>query len=572
MKIRRYLALTFAALMFLQGCAQVPPAVTDGSVTSDTPVTESPVTENTVTEAPVTDAPTTEPPVTDAPIADVPVTDVPPVVNVELPVLPEDSYFTVFPMFAGPYNRWDDDYDLDEYEFFRYENLDLEERLANINYNKDADGNVQGVYSFRPLNGEEREKFYYQYSFTVEGGHLFTPHMDVSHIKDITNVTGVLIRNVTFTGKNAVLVEDGEYDSVFVENYYVDADNENYNSADGVLFSEDGKTLVLFPGFRSGHYDIPEGTEKVAPNAFYASGIESLGFPSTLKTVGDSLVHASALRIIRFPDTDVQATIGNTYAYAAYDSVGVTKYYRPHASILAVYNGDNVDDPVFSHPAFCAVVRDSEDWVPYREEGDVLVVLPGTRSLLQLEKYNLSEKHYSKVILPLSLLSVAGAHKLKTDAYEMEVLGTHASALFVEDGIVYGYEYTDGLFGISRSEVLVAYPTQKSAELAGLRTSYIGVSAFRNSRLKGIEFGYPPSVMPHAFEGCNELEYYKRAGNGNGVILFTEPQIKETEFLLTPSGKGGFPIFGEVTWVIYSDGTAKKAEFKYSIEGTSSPK
>ena len=50
--------------------------------------------------------------------------------------------------------------------------------------------------------------------------------------------------------------------------FHVAAENPYFSAIDGVLFSKDGKELVLFPPGRGGSYTIPQRVEAVAKNAF----------------------------------------------------------------------------------------------------------------------------------------------------------------------------------------------------------------------------------------------------------------------------------------------------------------
>lgn len=64
--------------------------------------------------------------------------------------------------------------------------------------------------------------------------------------------------------------------------------NATYTSRDGVLFSNDMKTLVCCPGGKSGAYSIPDGVTSIDPYAFSWCGkITSVFAPSTLESIGE---------------------------------------------------------------------------------------------------------------------------------------------------------------------------------------------------------------------------------------------------------------------------------------------
>ncbi|MBR6808143.1 MAG: leucine-rich repeat protein, partial [Clostridia bacterium] len=75
-------------------------------------------------------------------------------------------------------------------------------------------------------------------------------------------------------------------DCTKLQNIYVDSANQHFTSVNGVLYSKDMKTLVCYPGGKYGSYTIPEGVTTLAYGSFGSSGVTSVTFPSTLKTIG----------------------------------------------------------------------------------------------------------------------------------------------------------------------------------------------------------------------------------------------------------------------------------------------
>lgn len=65
--------------------------------------------------------------------------------------------------------------------------------------------------------------------------------------------------------------------------------SDNCVSIDGVLFSKDKKTLLLFPREKVGwcKYEVPDGTEVVATGAFEDGQIDELILPSSLVRIED---------------------------------------------------------------------------------------------------------------------------------------------------------------------------------------------------------------------------------------------------------------------------------------------
>lgn len=70
---------------------------------------------------------------------------------------------------------------------------------------------------------------------------------------------------------------------VLLDEINVDIQNPYFTSLDGVLFSKDMKTLIRFPGYKTGNcYTVPEGVEKIKEGAFDNSFIRNLILPHSL--------------------------------------------------------------------------------------------------------------------------------------------------------------------------------------------------------------------------------------------------------------------------------------------------
>ncbi len=69
---------------------------------------------------------------------------------------------------------------------------------------------------------------------------------------------------------------------------FVDDRNENYISANGVLFNKEETELVCFPCGRNGSYEIPSGVKTIRNAAFgKAYHLESVVMPNTVTKIGD---------------------------------------------------------------------------------------------------------------------------------------------------------------------------------------------------------------------------------------------------------------------------------------------
>lgn len=74
-----------------------------------------------------------------------------------------------------------------------------------------------------------------------------------------------------------------------------------YSSRDGILFSADGKTLLMCPPCRSGSYTVPDGVTKIADSAFEFSSVSSIVLPDSITAVGaDAFSSCENLRSVTF--------------------------------------------------------------------------------------------------------------------------------------------------------------------------------------------------------------------------------------------------------------------------------
>ncbi|MBQ5560064.1 MAG: leucine-rich repeat protein [Lachnospiraceae bacterium] len=67
--------------------------------------------------------------------------------------------------------------------------------------------------------------------------------------------------------KNIVHIDSSAFDNTG-ERYVVDANNSDYTAIDGVLYSNDKKTLIKYPAYKAGNYKTPESVRKVNKYAF----------------------------------------------------------------------------------------------------------------------------------------------------------------------------------------------------------------------------------------------------------------------------------------------------------------
>lgn len=87
----------------------------------------------------------------------------------------------------------------------------------------------------------------------------------------------------------------------------VDDENANYKSVDGVLYTKDGKTLVLYPAARAqSNYQILVGTENIDKFAFMnSSNLKGITIPDTVKFIGSYAFSNTTIESVIIPDSVV---------------------------------------------------------------------------------------------------------------------------------------------------------------------------------------------------------------------------------------------------------------------------
>lgn len=73
-------------------------------------------------------------------------------------------------------------------------------------------------------------------------------------------------------------------------------------SADGVLYSADGKTLVCFPAGRTGEFTVPDGVEVIGENAFMYSSLTKVTLPNSAAVIEKYAFQKSQFAEIILPE------------------------------------------------------------------------------------------------------------------------------------------------------------------------------------------------------------------------------------------------------------------------------
>lgn len=113
------------------------------------------------------------------------------------------------------------------------------------------------------------------------------------------------LEELTITHSNAILNFTNLAKLTGLQKVHLSENHKKYCSVDGVIFTKDKKTLVLYPcGRQTKQYQIPEGTVKIAKRAFAEQQyLEEVSMPDTVTALGMSaFFHCKELRKVRLSD------------------------------------------------------------------------------------------------------------------------------------------------------------------------------------------------------------------------------------------------------------------------------
>lgn len=139
----------------------------------------------------------------------------------------------------------------------------------------------------------------------------------VTKIAEFAAVNLEYITKITI-GKNVKEISDWAFgNSRKITEFSVDEENPYFSDVDGVIFTEDMKTLLFYPPsggiktekdtegneFKSISYTIPEGVETIRTKAFYKCyDLRNVTLPQSLKNIEEKAFFRCNLQTITLPD------------------------------------------------------------------------------------------------------------------------------------------------------------------------------------------------------------------------------------------------------------------------------
>jgi hypothetical protein len=302
----------------------------------------------------------------------------------------------------------------------------------------------------------------------------------------------IALKNVRIPGKVSSIGNAAFGGCDALEKFDTDPSNPYFTVLDGVLFTKDKKKLVAFPcGNKTKHYTIPEGVEIIGEGSFLDAQIESIVFPSTLKTIeGWAFRFCENLKRIDIPDSVTE--IGEV---AFEFCLALNKVKLPDKLTIlkqqAFGGGDNLKE--IDVPASVKIIEDMA--LGWSDSIETIYLHDGLEVLDDLTQI----KTLKHVVIPKTVKKIAsGIFRKCSNMQEIEIDPENPYFCTV-DGLLYSNDKT----------VLIAVPFNENKKI----TIPEGVEIIRDFVFEGFknleEIVLPESLKEighRAFDGCSSLK------------------------------------------------------------------
>ena len=172
-------------------------------------------------------------------------------------------------------------------------------------------------------------------SVSYIGDYAFSGNINLTEITLPKNLTFIgegafafcqNLKSVTFYGDNEIKgIASAFYLCEGLEEFNVDLNNSKYTCANGVLYTNDGLTLIKYPNGKSEtEFTVPNVVKAIGEYAFAETKLEKINLNSNTTTIGSYAFYASSIKSIVLPDS-----VKNIGAYAFSECFNAKKLVLP---------------------------------------------------------------------------------------------------------------------------------------------------------------------------------------------------------------------------------------------------
>ncbi len=197
----------------------------------------------------------------------------------------------------------------------------------------------------------------------------------------VTSIGDYAFSNTSLTSitipKKVVSIGENVFDGCSsLENIFVEQENQNYSSENGVLFNSDQTILICYPGGGEGVYSIPDTVTSIGNSAFRSCGrLTSITIPDRVTSIGEyAFYFCSNLAGITIPDS--VTSIGNN-AFSGCSNLVIYCYSGSKAEEYAGEN--NIPFKILINRASATIPDQSYTYTGDPLEPEVTVILNETQ-------------------------------------------------------------------------------------------------------------------------------------------------------------------------------------------------
>lgn len=333
-----------------------------------------------------------------------------------------------------------------------------------------------GNYAF--LAAKKLKRVNIPNSVTTLGISTFT---DCTFMSEITLGSSVMqLGSQVFSGCSSLL------------NIHVNEANTTYSSINGVLFTKDQLTLILYPRARTGDYEIPVPVKIIGANAFqFCNKLQSFAIPQSITTIqASAFANCINLKSVSIGHADSISTAVVSIASNSFMScIGITKFILNKSFTFT--SGDNSP---FKNLTSVTTVQIGNGVVSIPD-----YALSGCTGLSLIQLGQSSGTNNNSITVSSNAFSGCTSFKTLELNRSISIVGYQStfatiSNLVVGDGVTFIGDMT---FRESNNLTSVTLPTS---------VTKIGNGAFYYcSKIQSITFPGVNSIGSNAFWGCSAL-------------------------------------------------------------------